>query len=166
MQTHIRRFAASDQGLTVCLSYRHLRLKETVLSPCSAPFSQPTLRDNLPTIAVSAVSALIILAKIYQVYPFSLILHLHIHWYSNTRLNIWSRHEGIKLVSCFLLAQLIGEHEHFSAIRFENDNYCWDSHIYQQREFDAQLSWAWIKFYNPGDWLFLNYVLHHLLAYW
>ena len=46
--------AASDQDLHVCANYRKLRVKWN--SPRSRPFSQPTVRDNRP---ISAFSALI-----------------------------------------------------------------------------------------------------------
>ena len=49
----------------------------------------------------------------------------------------------------FFLAN-IAEHENFSANKYENANYCWHFHIYWQRNFQAQLSWAWKKFYNLG----------------
>ena len=41
----------------VCLNYRKFRVNETVLIPSSGPFSQPTLGDNQPTSAVSALIA-------------------------------------------------------------------------------------------------------------
>ena len=44
----------------------------------------------------------------------------------------------------------IAEHEIFSADKYENANFCWHFHIYYQRKFNAQLSWAWKKFYNLG----------------
>ena len=42
----------------------------------------------------------------------------------------------------------IAEHETFSTNKYENANYIWHFHIYKQRKFHAQLSWAWKKFYN------------------
>ena len=42
----------------------------------------------------------------------------------------------------------IAEHENFSAYKYENANYCWHFHIYQQRKVHAQLRWAWKRFYN------------------
>ena len=41
---------------TVCLNYRKLKVNETFVSPGSGPFSQPTLRQSIP----SAVNALIL----------------------------------------------------------------------------------------------------------
>ena len=38
----------------------------------------------------------------------------------------------------------------FPANKYENANYCWHFHIYKQRKFHAQLSWAWKKLYNLG----------------
>ena len=57
MPTKIRRHRSRclSKICTVILNYRKLRLNETVLSPCSGPFYQPTLRDNRPTSAVSAL---------------------------------------------------------------------------------------------------------------
>ena len=37
------------------------------------------------------------------------------------------------------------EQQNFSANKYENANYCLHFHIYQQRKFHAQLSWAWKK---------------------
>ena len=55
MQTQIkrRRIRRLIRVCTVCLNYR--KLNKTVLSRRSEPFSQPTLRDNRPTSAVSAL---------------------------------------------------------------------------------------------------------------
>ena len=50
-------YAASDQGLH-CLLKLLEGLNETVKSSGSGPFSQPTLRDNQPTSAVSALISL------------------------------------------------------------------------------------------------------------
>ena len=48
---------ASDQGVhSFSLLKLQKGLNETVLSPHSGPFSQPTLSDNQPTSAVSALS--------------------------------------------------------------------------------------------------------------
>ena len=57
IQTQIRRriMRRLIRVCTVCLNYRELRLNETVLSRRSELFSQPTLRDNLPSSAVSAL---------------------------------------------------------------------------------------------------------------
>ena len=44
-------------------------------------------------------------------------------------------------------------HEIFSANKYENANYCWHFHIYKQRKFHAQLSWAWKRFYDLGAWI-------------
>ena len=49
---------------TVCVITENRGLNKTVLSPRSAPFSQPTLKDNRST---SAVSALIDEMKFYKV---------------------------------------------------------------------------------------------------
>ena len=49
----------------------------------------------------------------------------------------------LTIANSFLLN--IAEHENFSANKYENANYCWNFHIYQQRKFHAQLSWAWKK---------------------
>ena len=46
----------------------------------------------------------------------------------------------------------IVEHEYFSANKYEIAKYYWHLHIYQQRKFHAQLSWAWKKCYNLGAW--------------
>ena len=46
----------------------------------------------------------------------------------------------------------IAEHENLYANKYENANFCWHFHIYSQRKFHAQLSWAWKKFYNLGAW--------------
>ena len=43
---------ASDQVLHCLLKLQEVK---EVLCPCSGPFSQPTLRDNQPTSAVSAL---------------------------------------------------------------------------------------------------------------
>ena len=66
------------------------------------------------------------------------------------------------IANSFLLN--IAEHENFSANKYENVNYCWHFHIYKQRKFHAQLSWAWKKFYNlvfqmVGAWLSLSVVM-------
>ena len=52
------------------------------------------------------------------------------------------------IANSFLLN--IAEHGIFSANEYENANYCWHFHIYWQRKFHAQVSWAWKKFYNLG----------------
>ena len=44
----------------------------------------------------------------------------------------------LNTANCVLLN--IAEYENFSANRYENANYCWHFHIYQQRKFHAQLS--------------------------
>ena len=56
----------------------------------------------------------------------------------------------LAIANSFLLN--IPEHENFSANKYENANCCWHFHIYYQRKFHAQLSWAWKKFYNLGGW--------------
>ena len=43
-----------------------------------------------------------------------------------------------KQINAFLLN--IAKHENFSVIKYENANYCLHFHIYQQRNFHAQLS--------------------------
>ena len=52
----------------------------------------------------------------------------------------------LTITNSFLLN--IAEHETFSTNKYENANYIWHFHIYKQRKFHAQLSWAWKKFYN------------------
>ena len=49
--------ATSDQGMHCLLKLQEVSygLNETIVSPGSGPFSQPTLRDNRPTRAVSAL---------------------------------------------------------------------------------------------------------------
>ena len=42
------------------------------------------------------------------------------------------------------------ECEIFYAYEYENASISWHFHIYRQRNFHAQLSWAWKKFYNLG----------------
>ena len=54
----------------------------------------------------------------------------------------------LTILNSFLLN--IAEHENFSANKYENANLSWHFHIYWQRKFHAQLSWAWKKFYNLG----------------
>ena len=49
----------------------------------------------------------------------------------------------------------IAEHEIFSANKDENANNCWHFHIYLQRKFYAQLTWARKKVYNLGAMLFI-----------
>ena len=62
MKTQIRRRRTRHLIMvcTVCLNYRKLKLNEAVLSPRSGSFSQPTLRDNAPTCAVSALIKLLL----------------------------------------------------------------------------------------------------------
>ena len=48
----------------------------------------------------------------------------------------------------------IAEHEIFSANKYENANNSLHFHIYLQRKFHAQLSWAWENFYNLRAWSF------------
>ena len=60
--------AASDQGLHYLLKIQEVKsLNETVLRPCSGPFSQPTLRDNQPTSAVSTLIVLLIDQSLFPV---------------------------------------------------------------------------------------------------
>ena len=73
MQNQIRRRRA------VCLNDRKLRLNETVFSSSSGPFSQPALRDNRPTSAVSALIIIIFIFYflfIYYYYYFMAIFNL------------------------------------------------------------------------------------------
>ena len=56
--------------------------------------------------------------------------------------------ELLTIAICYLIN--LAEHELFSANKYENANYCWHFHIYKLRNFHAQLSWAWQKFYNLG----------------
>ena len=53
----------------------------------------------------------------------------------------------------FFLSKYSLKHEKFSANKYENDDYCWHFHIYQQRNFRTRLSWAWKKFYNLRAWI-------------
>ena len=56
----------------------------------------------------------------------------------------------LTIANSFLLN--IAEHENFSANKYENANYCWHFHIYEQIKFHAQVSWAWKTFYNFEAW--------------
>ena len=68
-----------------------------------------------------------------------------------TKLFSWSTQLSMKFVLLINLKsqsiansflQITGEHENFSASRYENDNYCWHFHIYLQSKFHVQLSCA------------------------
>ena len=54
----------------------------------------------------------------------------------------------LTIANSFLLN--IAEHENFSANKYENANNSWHFHINKLRKFQAQLIWAWKKFYNLG----------------
>ena len=54
------------------------------------------------------------------------------------------------LISTVIFLLSLAEYEIFSAYEYENANISWHFHIYQQRKFHAQLSWARKKFYNLG----------------
>ena len=58
----------------------------------------------------------------------------------------------LTIANSFLLNT--AENEIFSVNKYENANNSWHFHIYLQRKFHAQLSWAWKKkFYNLRAWL-------------
>ena len=54
----------------------------------------------------------------------------------------------LTIANSFLLN--LADRENFYAYKYENANFCWHFHIYWQRKFYAQLSWAWKKNYNLG----------------
>ena len=68
VQTQIRRRRTRRliRACTVCLNYWKFRVKWKFLSPRSVTFSQPTLRGNRPTSAVSALIAFGIIKSILE----------------------------------------------------------------------------------------------------
>ena len=59
-------------------------------------------------------------------------------------------HKLLTIVNSFLLN--IAEHENFSANKYENANY----YLIAEKNFHAQLSWPWKKFYNLGVWAHMS----------
>ena len=58
----------------------------------------------------------------------------------------------------------LAEHEILSDDKCKNANYCWHFHIYLQRKFHAQLSWAWNEFYNLGARFFARLIWPRLCS--
>ena len=56
---------------------------------------------------------------------------------------------NLKLLTIAMFFLLnIAELENFSVNKYENANNSWHFHIYKQKKFHAQPSWAWKRFYK------------------